>query len=98
MGAEFKGIEFIAYPDTHVQEIEKIIADNKTHVDQWYFSGQFPYYYYAYQNGWIRSDEAAYAQLHGSGFLGALLEGIFSKGEIIQRASMDTLCNRGYKT
>lgn len=92
IGQHYEMIEFLPFTYTVVNDIEKIVKDNAALVEQWFFSGQSPYFY-AYERGWIQPEEAAYAPLHGSGFLGALLEGIFVEGNIFKRASIDTLPN-----
>ncbi|HSO57369.1 MAG TPA: hypothetical protein VLQ66_03945 [Paenisporosarcina sp.] len=90
IGQRYETIHFVPYMYTEVDEIEQILKNNKESVEQWFFSGQSPYYY-AYERGWIKPEAAAYAPLQGSGFLGALLEGIFVENKIFKQASIDTL-------
>lgn len=93
IGEQYENIEFFPFVYKTVDDIEPILEDNKAHIEQWLFSGQSPYYY-AYEKGWIRSEEAAYISLHGSGFFGALLQGIVRNNQIFKKASIDTLSDQ----
>jgi len=96
IGQQYEKIEFIPFIYTFTEEVEEILKENKELVEQWFFSGQSPYFY-AYERGLIQPEEAAYTKLQGSGFLGALLEGIFVEGKIFERASIDTLVDEAIK-
>ncbi|MBE1555804.1 hypothetical protein [Sporosarcina limicola] len=96
IGQQYETIEFVPFTYTVVDEVGRILKENKELVEQWFFSGQSPYYY-AYERGWIRPEEAAFAPLQGSGFLGALLEGIFVESKIFKHASIDTLSDEAIK-
>lgn len=90
VGQHFPDLHLIPFVYEKTEETEDIIANNSTSVDQWFFSGQSPYYY-ALNKGLITEDNASYIPLHGSSFLTTLLEAFLQEGKIHSNISLDTI-------
>ncbi len=89
-GQHFKELNLIPYVYAHTEETEEIILRNKEWIDQWFFSGQAPYYY-ALSKGIITEEEGSYTPLQGSSLLGTLLEAFVKEESILYRLSLDTI-------
>jgi hypothetical protein len=87
---EFGKIEIIPFHYKKIEESTEIILQNKQYVDQWFFSGQAPYYY-ALTNGLIREDEGSYVPLNGNSLYKTLLEAQLNEQKIFKRISLDTI-------
>ncbi|WP_202081003.1 hypothetical protein [Caldalkalibacillus salinus] len=83
-------IQVLPLPYQRTEETEQIIQAHRDHVDQWFFSGQAPYYF-AREKALIREEEAYYPHLYGSSLLGTLLQAVYDKGECLHRVSLDTI-------
>ncbi|WP_257347197.1 hypothetical protein [Pseudalkalibacillus decolorationis] len=86
----FSELELILFPYKRTEETETIILENKHLVDQWFFSGQSPYYY-AVSKGAIKEEEGSFAPLYGSSLFGTLLEAQVQENRILKRMSLDTI-------
>ncbi|MBW3111457.1 hypothetical protein KYJ26_06430 [Bacillus sp. MCCB 382] len=86
----FENIELMNFPYDKVDEIENILEKNRGLVDQWFFSGQSPFYY-ALEKGWITEKEGSFPPLHGSSFFGALLEAQMKEQRLFHTISIDTI-------
>ncbi|MBO8176074.1 MAG: hypothetical protein H0Z31_01305 [Bacillus sp. (in: Bacteria)] len=89
-GEHFKELDLIPFIYERTEETEDIIVRNHDWVDQWFFSGQAPYYY-ALSKGVLTEDEGSYVPLHGSSLLSTLLEMFVKEGKIVHRVSLDTI-------
>ncbi|MBD8071202.1 hypothetical protein [Bacillus sp. PS06] len=89
-GQQFKELNLIPYVYERTEETVDLICRNKEWIDQWFFSGQAPYYY-ALSKGVITEEEASYTPLQGSSLLGTLLEAFVKEGRILYRLSFDTI-------
>ncbi|MCA1061412.1 hypothetical protein LCL96_21070 [Rossellomorea aquimaris] len=93
----FESIELVNFPYDQVDEIEHILESNRGLVDQWFFSGQSPFYY-ALEKGWISEKEGSYPPLHGSSFFGALLEAQLKEQRLLHKISIDTISKEEIET
>ncbi|YCI78859.1 hypothetical protein M1D47_09910 [Bacillus sp. R1-10] len=90
VGKHYKELNLIPYVYEKTEETEEIIIRNKEWIDQWFFSGQAPYYF-ALSKGIITEEEASYTLLNGSSLLGTLLEAFLKEGRILKNLSLDTI-------
>ncbi|WP_338021755.1 hypothetical protein [Bacillus pakistanensis] len=90
VATHFKNIELLNFPYKQVSEIEGIIKNNRHNIDQWFFSGQSPFYY-ALEHEMISEKEGSFPPLHGSSFFGALLEAQMKENTILKTISLDTI-------
>jgi hypothetical protein len=86
----FNKIEIIPFTYQKVEETKEIILQNKPYVDQWFFSGQAPYYF-ALNNGLIREDEGSYVPLNGNSLYKTLLEAQINEQKLLKKISLDTI-------
>jgi hypothetical protein len=93
----FDHIELVNFPYHQVDEIEHILKKNRGLVDQWFFSGQSPFYY-ALEKGWITDKEGSFPPLHGSSFFGALLEAQMKEQTLFKKISIDTISKQEIET
>ncbi|SFB10553.1 hypothetical protein SAMN04488072_10728 [Lentibacillus halodurans] len=87
---EFNEIELIPFVYENLSEIEDIINQNKSFIDQWLFSGIMNYTF-AMDRKLIQSHQGSYPPLHGSSFFGILMEAQLNEKQIFQRISIDTV-------
>lgn len=90
IGEQFKDLDMIPFPYKRTEETEGIVKENKHRVDQWFFSGQAPYYYIL-SRGIIDESVASYPPLYGSSLLGTLLEVLVHKENGLPTISLDTI-------
>lgn len=90
IGEHFKDLKMIPFSYQRTEETEEIVQENKYRVDQWFFSGQAPYYYIL-SRGIIDESEASYPPLYGSSLLGTLLEALVHEGNGLLKISLDTI-------
>nr|WP_044022188.1 hypothetical protein [Bacillus sp. SG-1] len=89
-GDHFSELNLIPYVYERTEETEGIIKRNKEFIDQWFFSGQAPYYF-ALSKGLITENDGSYTPLNGSSLLGTLLEAFVREKKILCKLSLDTL-------
>ncbi|MFT9846670.1 hypothetical protein [Aneurinibacillus sp. REN35] len=87
---EYEDIEVITFPYERTEETLSILKNNNHVIDQWMFSGQAPYHY-ALNEGIITESQGSYPPLHGSSFIGTLLEAFVAEERIIHKFSVDTI-------
>ncbi|MDN4608122.1 hypothetical protein [Sporosarcina highlanderae] len=87
---EFDEITLLPFPYEEMEETREIILENRRFVDQWFFSGQAPYYY-AVTNNLIREEEGSFAPLNSNSIYKTLLEAQLQEGKIFNRISLDTV-------
>ncbi|WP_397541194.1 MULTISPECIES: helix-turn-helix domain-containing protein [Rossellomorea] len=97
VATHFDNIELMNFPYHGVNEIEEILEKNRGLVDQWFFSGQSPFYY-ALEKGWITEKEGSFPPLHGSSFFGALLEAQMKEQTLLNKISIDTISKEEIET
>jgi hypothetical protein len=89
-GEHFQELSLIPYVYERTEETESIINRNKEFIDQWFFSGQAPYYF-ALSKGLISENDGSYTPLNGSSLLGTLLEAFVKERKILYKLSLDTI-------
>jgi hypothetical protein len=87
---EFNKIEIIPFTYQKIEETKEIILQNKSYVDQWFFSGQAPYYF-ALNNGLILEEEGSYVPLNGNSLYKTLLEAQVHEQKLLKKVSLDTI-------
>lgn len=83
-------IQLIAFSYDNYDELKNILRENKTKVDQWIFSGQYPYDF-AIRHQLINENDGSYPPLHGISFLGTFLRIIKDRGHFVSKISLDTI-------
>ncbi|KGR80051.1 hypothetical protein [Ureibacillus manganicus] len=83
-------IQLIGFPYDNYDELTNILRENKTKVDQWIFSGQYPYDY-AIRHQIINEEDGSFPPLHGISFLGTFLKIIKERGHFVSKISLDTI-------
>ncbi|KAB2336651.1 hypothetical protein F7731_09830 [Cytobacillus depressus] len=89
-GAQMEELELIPFFYENIEETQGIILNNQDRIDQWFFSGQAPYYY-ALAKGYMTKEAGSYIPLNGSSLLSTLLESFVKEGKIIYRFSLDSI-------
>lgn len=87
---EFDEITLLPFPYEEMEETEKIILENRRFVDQWFFSGQAPYYF-AVTNNLIREEEGSFAPLNSNSIYKTLLEAQLGEKKVFKSISLDTM-------
>ncbi|MCM3717664.1 hypothetical protein [Fictibacillus phosphorivorans] len=87
---EFHKIEIVPFAYQTIEETKEMIVENKAYVDQWFFSGQAPYYF-ALNNGLIREEEGSYVPLNGNSLYKTLLEAQVNEQKLLKKISLDTI-------
>jgi len=83
-------IQLIGFSYDNYDELETILRANKSKVDQWIFSGQYPYDY-AVRNQLIDENDGSFPPLHGISFLGTFLRINKERGHFASKISLDTI-------
>ena len=87
---EYENMEIISFPYERTEETAEILQNNRHRVDQWFFSGQAPYFYAESQN--LIGDLAiSYPPLYGSSLLGTLIEMMMKNEGRLKDISLDTI-------
>jgi hypothetical protein len=97
VASAFENIELLTFPYHDVNDIEEIIMKNRSLIDQWFFSGQSPFFF-ALKKGWVKESEGSFPPLHGSSFFGALLEAQMKEGTLLHKISIDTISRQEIET
>jgi hypothetical protein len=87
---DYESLEIISFPYEHTKEAAEIVRKNRHRIDQWFFSGQAPYFF-AKSQGILKGLEVSYPPLYGSSLLGALIEMLMAKGNQVKNISLDTI-------
>ncbi|NIK13305.1 hypothetical protein [Alkalibacillus almallahensis] len=87
---KLEGIRAYPYSYENTEDVKPIIEQHRYKVDQWLFSGPYPYSY-AIDAGVITSEEGTYATLHGSSLLSVLLNIFIDFGYMVDQISLDTI-------
>ncbi len=85
----FKHITFIPFIYEDVYQVDELIQNNVTPIDQWLFSGVLNFTY-AMKKKLVGEDNATYPPLYGSSFFGTLLKAQLAENKVIKKISMDT--------
>ena len=88
--SEFGEVNILPFPYHEMEETRDIIMQNKEYVDQWFFSGQAPYFY-ALSNNLIRIEEGSYAPLNSNSVFKTLLKAQMNEKKIFKNISLDTI-------
>jgi hypothetical protein len=87
---EFHKIDIVPFAYKKIEETKDIILQNKPFVDQWFFSGQAPYYF-AVINKLILEEEGSYVPLNGNSLYKTLLEAQVHEQKLLKKVSLDTI-------
>jgi hypothetical protein len=87
---DFHKIEIVPFAYKKIEETKQMILGNKAYVDQWFFSGQAPYYF-AVNNGLILEEEGSYVPLNGNSLYKTLLEAQVNERKLLEKISLDTI-------
>ncbi|MFY3792317.1 hypothetical protein ACOQFO_11645 [Ureibacillus sp. MALMAid1270] len=90
VAAKDNRIELIGFCYDNYGELKNILIEHKTKVDQWIFSGQYPYDY-AIRHQLIDENDGSFPPLHGISFLGTFLRIVKERGQFVSKISLDTI-------
>jgi hypothetical protein len=94
---EFHKIDIVPFAYKTIEETKEMILQNKSYVDQWFFSGQAPYYF-AVNNGLILEEEGSFVPLNGNSLYKTLLEAQVNEQKLLKKISLDTIQDKELET
>jgi len=89
---EFPEVHFTPFIYENVYEVDELLLNNTTPIDQWFFSGVLNHNY-ALEKGFVNEENAVYPPLYGSSFFATLLEAQLSENKVFSRISIDSIAN-----